>query len=91
MTCKRVRTCLRTRLWLVGVHGLLEDNPSEPNSSENKKKRTAVKLMFQCTVAILWVTFQCAATMYYCRIFMNMNGVTILNSKLMFCVIRYIN
>lgn len=36
------------------------------------------------------VTSQCAAMMCYRRIFMNMNGVTFFNSKLMFCVIRYI-
>lgn len=48
---KRVYTCLTICLWLVGVHGLLEDNLSEPNSSEKLKK--SCKLMFQNTVAIL--------------------------------------
>lgn len=73
----------------MGVHGLLEDNPSKPNSSENKKN--SCKLMFQYTVAIPLVTFQRAA-MTYCRIFMNMKDATSFfsNCKFMFCVIRYI-
>lgn len=41
MTCQHAHTRLRIRLWLVSVHGFLEDNLYEPNSSENKKK-TAV-------------------------------------------------
>lgn len=81
-----VCTCLKICLWLVGVHGLLEDDLSEPNSSEKQKK--AVNWCFQTRLQFS-LTFQCAAMMYYCRIFMNMNGVTFFNSKLMFCVIRY--
>lgn len=35
--------------WLLGVHGLLEDNLYKPNSSENKRS----EITTQCTVAVL--------------------------------------
>ena len=59
------------------------------NQIPQKNKKSSRKSKFQCTVAILCVTSQCAAVMCYCCIFMNMNGVTFFNSKLKFCVITY--
>lgn len=37
--------------WLLGVHGLLEDNLYKPNSSEKKKEQS--EMTIQYTVAVL--------------------------------------
>ena len=77
---------IHARLWFLGVHGFLEDNPSKPKSSENKKNSCKIKkrkkrkgnyvLMHSCD-SFSHFSVCCCCMMYYWRIFMNMNGVTV--------------
>lgn len=52
-----------------------------PNRNPQKTKNS-------CTTGTV-VTFQCAAMCYCCN-FMTIKGVIIFNTKLVFCVIKYI-